>query len=354
MTAPRISDAAGNRGVELWPSVGEYPVYDAFIYYVMSHDDVRNRRYRDALIHTCRGRVVVDIGTGQDLLWAREAVAAGARHVYAIESLSRAAASAEVLCRKLGLDAVIDVITGFSQQVTLPEAADVCIVEMVGSIGSAEGIAAVAGDARDRFVSESGIFIPARVATNVCGITLPDDLYRDPGFTVDSADYVEQIWATMGTPSDVRLAIRGIEPENVLTSAAEIENLDLRGRSPDAAADDIAVSLRVERSGRLDGLLLWTRVWPLADAEPLETFPTVHSGLPAYVPLFHPGVEVARGGGVDVGFRRRLCPDGFHPDYRFEAVVRNGSVEVSVASVQLPYLGGILGQNDFYAALCSG
>lgn len=367
MTAPRISEAAGDGSVELWPSVGEYPIYDAFIYYVMSHDDVRNSRYREALRHTCRGRVVVDIGTGQDLLWAREAVAAGARHVYAIESLPRAAASAEVLCRKLGLSAVIDVITGLSQHVTLPEAADVCIVEMVGSIGSAEGIAVVAGDARDRLVSEGGIVIPARVATNVCGITLPDDLYHDPGFTVDAADYVEQIWATMKTPSDVRLAIRGIKPENVLTSAAEIENLDLCGRLPgpqqelgkrastlstrrDAAAD-VAVSLRVERYGRLDGLLLWTRVWPLADAEPLATFPTVYSGLPAYVPLFHPGVDVAPGSGVAVGFRRSLCPDGFHPDYRFEAAVRDGNPEVSVASIQLPYLGGILGQNGFYAAL---
>jgi type I protein arginine methyltransferase len=352
MTAPRISDAAGNGGVELWPSVGEYPVYDAFIYYVMSHDTVRNPRYRDALLHTCRGRVVVDIGTGQDLLWAREAVAAGARHVYAIESLPHAAAKAEALCRKLGLDAMIDVITGLSQQLTLPEAADVCIVEMVGSIGSAEGIAAVAGDARNRLVCQGGIIIPARVATNVCGITLPDDLYRDPGFTVDAADYVEQIWARMGTPSDVRLAIRGIQPDNVLTSAAEIENLDLCGRLPDAAAN-VAVSLRVERSGRLDGLLLWTRAWPLADAQPLETFPTAHSGLPAYVPLFYPGVDIAPAGGVDVGFRRRLCPDGVHPDYCFESVVRNGSVEVAVASVQLPYLGGILGQNGFYAALCT-
>ncbi len=353
MTLPRISEAAGKGHVELWPSVGEYPVYDAFLYYVMSHDEVRNSRYREALIRACCGRIVLDIGTGQDLLWAREAVAAGARHVYAVESLERAAAKAEALCQKLGLDRVIDVITGCSQQITLPEAADVCVVEMVGSIGSAEGIAAVTGDARGRLVSESGIFIPARVATNACGITLPDDLYRDPGFTADSADYVEQIWATMGSPSDIRLAIRGIEPEQVLTSAAEIENLDLGGHLPDPTADT-CVPLRVERSGRLDGLLLWTRVWPLADTKPLETFPTVHSGLPAYVPLFYPGVEVTKGSSVKVDFRRRLCPDGFHPDYCFEAAIRNGSAKTSAASVQLPYRGGILGQNDFYTALCSG
>lgn len=353
MTVPRISEAAGKGNVELWPSVGEYPVYDAFIYYVMSHDEVRNSRYREALIRTCCGRIVLDIGTGQDLLWAREAVAAGARHVYAVESLERAAAKAEALRQKLGLDRVIDVITGCSQQITLPEAADVCVIEMVGSVGSAEGIAMVAGDARGRIVSESGIFIPARVATNACGITLPDDLYRYPGFTADSADYVEQIWATMGSPSDVRLAIRGIESEQVLTSAAEIENLSLGGHLP-APAAVTSVSLRVEHPGRLDGLLLWTRVWPLADSTPLETFPTVHSGLPAYVPLFYPGVEVTKGSSVEVDFRRTLCPDEIHPDYRFEAAIRNGSGETPAALVQLPYRGGILGQNGFYAALYSG
>lgn len=32
----------------LWPSVGEYPVYDPFLYGVMSTDELRNREFRRA------------------------------------------------------------------------------------------------------------------------------------------------------------------------------------------------------------------------------------------------------------------------------------------------------------------
>lgn len=352
---PRIVAEPGERSAELWPSVGEYPVYDAFIYHLMTHDEVRNARYREALAATARSRVVVDIGTGQDLLWARAAVEAGARHVYAIESLDHAAKRAAELSEELGLAGSIDVVTGFSQEVTLPEPADVCVVEMVGSLGSAEGIAQVAQDARDRLLGPGGTVVPTRVVTSVCGVTLPGDLAGDPGFTLDAADYVERIWAFMGAPADVRLSIRGIQPGHVLTAAAPVEDLDLAGGSP-ARAGEVTASLEVERPGRLDGLLLWTSVWTLPEGKPLETFPTTGSGLPAYVPLFHPGVEVPSGSAVTVRFDRGPGLDGFHPDYRFEATLQfpgDDLADPPAVRVDLPYQGGVVAQNPFYAAVFS-
>jgi protein arginine N-methyltransferase 1 len=353
---PRVVAEAGERGAELWPSVGEYPVYDAFVYHLMTHDEVRNARYREALAETARGKVVVDVGTGQDLLWARAAAESGARHVYAIESLPDVAERAAALGRELGASSSssgcpIDVISGFSQDAALAEPADVCVIEMVGSIGSAEGIAGVAHDARHRLLAPGGLVIPARIVTRACGITLPDDLADDPGFTVSAADYVEQIWASTGTPFDVRLAIRGVEPSHVLTASAPIEDLVL-GDAP-APAADVEVTLPVERPGRLHGLLVWTQVWTRSGGvPPLETFPTTGSGLPVYVPLFQPGVRVTPGGALTVAFWRRPGADGFHPDYRFEGVL-DGTVGAA-AAVELPYAGGRLGQNAFYAALWSG
>lgn len=346
--APRIVAEDGERRAELWPSLGEYPVYDAFVYHLMTHDEVRNARYRAALAETAPGRVVVDVGTGQDLLWARVAAEAGARHVYAIESLADAAERAGALGRELGrgLGCPIDVYAGFAQDVTLPEPTDVCVVEMVGSIGSAEGIAAVAHDARQRLLADAGLVIPGRIVTQACGVTLPDELADDPGFTVAAADYVEQVWAAAGGPFDVRLAVRGVEPGHVLTAARPIEDLDLAGGAPTSAAD-AEVMLTVERPGRLDGLLLWTQVWTRPGVPPLETFPTTGSGLPVYVPLFRPGLGVTPGSALTVAFRRRTGADGFHPDYRFEAALDGGPA----ATVELPYAGGGLGQNAFYAAL---
>jgi len=113
--------------------------------------------------------------------------------------------------------------------------------------------------------------------------------------------------------------------------------------------------VRVERPGRLDGLLLWTCVRPLSDRPPIETFPTTGSGLPVYVPLFHPGIEVGPGDTLDVTFAHRPGADGFHPDYRFAATLAAaGGPRRSTATVELPYAGGVLGQNDLYTALWSG
>ena len=49
--APRIVDDDAEPGAELWPG-GGVPVYDAFVYHLMSHDEVRNAPYRQALAET--------------------------------------------------------------------------------------------------------------------------------------------------------------------------------------------------------------------------------------------------------------------------------------------------------------
>ncbi|WP_331752409.1 hypothetical protein [Streptomyces sp. NBC_00829] len=38
----------------LWPSVGEYPIYDPFLYTTMTTDDERNQRFRTALSQLAR------------------------------------------------------------------------------------------------------------------------------------------------------------------------------------------------------------------------------------------------------------------------------------------------------------
>lgn len=343
--APRVVDEPdGAAGFELWPSLGEYPVYDSFVYHVMTNDEVRNAPYRRALEGCAPGRVVVDVGTGQDLLWARAAVDAGARRVFAIESLPDAAARAAELAGRLGLDGVVEVVAGFARDVELPEPADVCVVEMVGSIGSAEGVDRVAHDARRRLVAPGGVVLPGRIVTRVCGITLPDAAAEDPGFTLVAADYVEQVWDAVGEPFDVRLAVRGIEAHHVVTGSAVVEVLDLAGGEV-AGPGAIDVALPVERPGRLHGLLLWTSVAPLPGGPTIETFPTTGSGLPVYVPLFPGGLALAPGDDVEVTFDRRPGADGFHPDYR---------IGVGPVAIDLPHAGGVLGQNAFYEALWSG
>jgi len=134
----------------LFPSIGEYLAYDDGAYDRFEADGWRNAAYRDAIRAASPERCVVDIGTGRDALWAITAARAGARKVYAIEALSEVAACARDAVARAGVAELVTVITGRSQDVGLPERADVCVSEIIGNIGSAEGVNAVLADAWSR------------------------------------------------------------------------------------------------------------------------------------------------------------------------------------------------------------
>jgi hypothetical protein len=60
--------------IELWPSIGDYFVYDELIYQALTGDEARNELYRRALRGLVEDRVVVDLGTGwrgSALSWVR-------------------------------------------------------------------------------------------------------------------------------------------------------------------------------------------------------------------------------------------------------------------------------------------
>ena len=126
----------GKEKVELWPSIGEYPVYDELIYHGLSSDEHRNAKYKAALEGLVVGKVVVDVGTGADAVLARLAVDAGARKVYAVEVFEPACRRAQATVERLGLGDRITVVRGDARTVELPEKADVCVSEIVEAIGA--------------------------------------------------------------------------------------------------------------------------------------------------------------------------------------------------------------------------
>src|SRR5262249_13312925 len=91
------------RRIELWPSHGQYPIYDAPLYPQMARDEERNRRYRQAIRERVPGKVVLDIGTGGEAVLARLCIEAGAARVYAIERSPVAFEAARDLVSRLGL-----------------------------------------------------------------------------------------------------------------------------------------------------------------------------------------------------------------------------------------------------------
>jgi protein arginine N-methyltransferase 1 len=140
-------------------------------YKAMRDDESRTPLFEKAIrerLAGTEGMVVVDIGTGPYALFALAAARAGAKKVYAIEVKPPLAKSARQVVKKEGFSNVIQVIEGFSTQVELPEKADLCVSEIVGSVASEEGIYGTIKDAHARFLKRPdspASWIPTRVQT---------------------------------------------------------------------------------------------------------------------------------------------------------------------------------------------
>ncbi len=336
---------------ELWPSIGEYHVYDEMIYQGLTHDTLRNARYLRALQRHAPGRVVLDVGTGMDAILARLAVQAGARHVYAVELLERSYLAARGRIRELGLEDRVTVIHGDARTVRLPEPADVCVSEIVEAIAGGEGAAAILNQAR-RLMAPGGVMIPALAQTCMAAVTLPEPIRREPAFSRSAAHYVEQIFEEVGHPCDVRLCIKDFPWQHRLSGVALFEELDF-GRGPVPGEYLRVEELRVERAGRLDGLLLWLRM-ELAEGEILDTSVEETAWFPVYFPLFDPGLEVEAGDRLRVECRGEPHPTRVAPNYSARgALVRRGGEEVPFEFVSDHHVP-VYRHTPFYRRLFAG
>ena len=339
MTAVRTAPAASRRFV-FFPSMGEFPVYDDTVYDAFAAPDRRHRSYADAVRAAAPGRVVLDLGTGRDALWAIEAAAAGARHVYAIEVDAGAAAHARRAIADAGFADRVTLLPGHSTEQTLPVRAQVCVSEIVGNIASAEGAVPALNDARRRLCEPDCVWIPFRMQTWAAAADLSP--LGDPVLAAESRHYAERIFADAGGPFDLRLCLAGPVAELMISAPVLLESdvFDSR-RTPPVADAGAAPTLTVTAPGRLTGLLLWPRVAVTAGGREIDALDGGRGWAPVWVPL--PPARVRPGDTVAVGFRRSTGADGCHPDYEL-------AVDGAVAW-RSPHRGGPFRASSFYRAL---
>lgn len=150
-------------------AIGSFDFHDS-----MLADTQRTESFLKAIMSTVKaGDAVVDIGSGTGVL-SMFAAMAGARMVYAIEREPIIHVAREI-AETNGLADRITFIEASSEDVELPELADVVVSETIGSIGLDEGIMQLAADARRRLAKPGAAFIPSQVDVRAALVDVPRD-----------------------------------------------------------------------------------------------------------------------------------------------------------------------------------
>lgn len=309
----------GTEPLVLFPSIGEYGVYDDTAYDGFAAADQRNRAYRGAIAEASPGRAVLDLGTGRDALWAVTAARAGARRVYAVEARPDVAAQARRAVDHAGVASVVSVIDGHSTVVSLPERVEVCVSELVGNIASAEGMLPVLADARRRLCAPGCVFIPHSCRTRAMAVDL--DSAVGPGGPViaeEALSYLQVVFADLGRPFDLRLCLGGPVGEVAASSVGTVETISQQSYlSTGDAVDRCATetSLTITGAG-VTGIVFWVEVLCAPGQPALDALsPDGRSWAPVYAPIAPACTLLRPGDQLDLTFVRTTSRDGHHPDY---------------------------------------
>lgn len=230
---------------------------------------LNDRRRTEAFLEAVRrgvgeGDVVVDLGTGTGVL-AAAAARAGAHRVYAIEASGIAAAASAVFEVNDVADRVT-LVPRWSLSARLPERADVLISEVVGNEPLGEMILESMGDAVRRMLKPGGRVVPRRMTVYGVPVTVPDRVLSGRTFSRASVDAWRE-WYGLDFEPLVDFGRRGPtvlyrrpgedgvgDWPRLATPVAlfEIDFLELERPMLDAT-----VELAIERTGRLDALLVY-------------------------------------------------------------------------------------------------
>jgi thioesterase domain-containing protein/acyl carrier protein len=284
---------------------------------------VRNHSYEVALKKVVKDKVVVDIGTGKDVVWAKFCAEHGAKKVYAIEMQLEAYEQATSYVKSLGLSDKILVIHGDATQVQLPEKVDLCVSELIGAIGNSEGAVSILNDAR-RFLKEDGMMIPQRCVTNIAAVHLPEPFASQPHFSELSGYYVQQIFNQLGGKIPLRVSFRNFPESNIISTVDVFEDLDFNQVSNPEY--DRQISLTINQTGKIDGFLLWLNLHTVEN-EVIDSLAYVGNWLPVYFPVFYPGIEVAAGDTIEAVCSAQLSEDQLNPDYHIRGYLLKQSGE---------------------------
>jgi amino acid adenylation domain-containing protein/non-ribosomal peptide synthase protein (TIGR01720 family) len=299
--------------IELWPSVAEYFVYDDILYKTMAGDELRNTKYRNAIRKVIKGKTVLEIGPGTDVILSRICIEEGARLVYAVEILEEAYQKARRTIDALGLQEKIILIHGDASKITLPEEVDYCVSEIVGSIGGSEGACQIINSVRNK-LRDPACMIPERSLTKIAAITLPPEEFEN-SFEELGAYYVEKIFEQVAYKFDLRICLHSFPVKNIISNDDVFEDLDFRQKNAPEAVHNI--HLVISKDSILHGFIVWLNLY-CDEQEMIDSLSNKHIWLPVYLPIFSEGYAVRKDDYIKATITRTLSENNLNPDFLIE------------------------------------
>jgi SAM-dependent methyltransferase len=218
---------------------------------VMISDKIRMDKFSKAIFEVVKkGDIVVDVGTGTGIL-AFLAIKAGAKKVYAIEKTDMIKVAEEV-AKANGWEDKIVFIHADSNEITLPEKADVVISETIGHMGLAENFLQNIIHARDTFLKPNGVMIPCGIEIYAAPVEC-EDAYQIVSFWNQNPYGID--FSPAARSASKRAYIYGFTLDDLLTEGICLASLNLstvQGPNMSKSAD-----FSINRNGTIHGFCGW-------------------------------------------------------------------------------------------------
>src|SRR4051794_21052742 len=176
------ADATARGRRQFMPVLDALPADTMRLHASMLGDRDRTAGYVEAVKRVVQpGDVVIDIGTGTGVR-PLPAAQAGPAHVYAIEA-GRIPRWARRLFEVNGFADVIEPVRGWSDEIVLPERADVLVSELIGDEPLAEDVVEITRDAALRLLKPGARLVPDTVSLYATAVEIPQQALDRMTFT---------------------------------------------------------------------------------------------------------------------------------------------------------------------------
>jgi SAM-dependent methyltransferase len=268
-------------------------MYDLRAFLRMVEDPVRYEAYKSALERTIRpGDVVLDLGAGTGIMTFL-ALAAGAGHVYAVET-NPIVSCVRDIAKANGLASRVTVLVGDARLLPIPPV-DVIVHDLRGATPLFRNGYKVVTDVRSQFLRPGGRMVPLRDEISLALVGSPAAHASVSGWQRRHGGADFEAVARLAAAAPFRHPFRADE---LLTSGEQLATVDYTG--PFSPVVTMRSQQVIEKAGFCDGVASWFRA-VLADGVTFSTDPLSPEMIygQAYFPLLG-RYEVAVGDRVEI------------------------------------------------------